>query len=275
MEPKKEEIDTTSGYKALEEAYKKLKNDYEEVVLDSEAKYGKIKDLEILVDNLHVKLSENDKADFKLKALQAQFENLSRENKTLKTEDSKMKTQLKKLERKLKETEDQYIETNDSNKALIDEIKVVTAEKKKALIQIKELKVEANGEIVKLEKEKADIGRKLTLLIEKKSEDAPCQTDSHPEIPYEVTSPLPPIFGNQLCWKSRLFHFSKSLPSLDKLCWCKPDYDFTDEAEEALNEQYDRQVREFYEDERDRVRASRLSTLLSEQVKDPGPLLQK
>ena len=37
----------------------------------------------------------------------------------------------------------------------------------------------------------------------------------------------------------------------------KPTHDFTDEAEEALSEQHDRHIREFYEDERARVQAAR------------------
>ena len=50
--------------------------------------------------------------------------------------------------------------------------------------------------------------------------------------------------------------------NLDSVCWSKPDEDFTEEAEEALNDQYDRQIREFYEDERDRVHAARVSEQL-------------
>ena len=52
-------------------------------------------------------------------------------------------------------------------------------------------------------------------------------------------------YGNQIC-----FEFNNSL-ALDtifqithkKICWCRPDEKF---PEEALNRQYDRQVKEFY-----------------------------
>ena len=54
-----------------------------------------------------------------------------------------------------------------------------------------------------------------------------------------------------------MIHLSRSLPSLDSICWCKPDEDFVNDAEEALCDQYDREVRDFYLDERERVRAAK------------------
>ena len=69
---------------------------------------------------------------------------------------------------------------------------------------------------------------------------------------------LPPIFSSQLCTISPTIKFlSRSIPNLDSLCWCHPDEDFRDEAEQALNEQYDRQVADFYEDEREKAQALR------------------
>ena len=79
----------------------------------------------------------------------------------------------------------------------------------------------------------------------------------HQEIPYQVTDQLPPIFSSQLCYHSRRIYLTDSLPNLDSICWSKPSQDFIDEAEEALAEQHDKHVREFYLDERERVRAIR------------------
>ena len=84
-----------------------------------------------------------------------------------------------------------------------------------------------------------------------------CQTNAHPDVPYQVTSPLPPIFSPELCYNSRSIFLTNSLPNLARMSQFKPTNDFTDEAEEALSEQHDRQIREFYEDERERVRAAR------------------
>ena len=85
----------------------------------------------------------------------------------------------------------------------------------------------------KLKLEKVVIERKLMLFTNKSFEEVICQTEYHPDVPNDDNALLPPIFGNQLCWKSRPFHLSNSLPNLEKLSWCQPDYDFTDEAEEG------------------------------------------
>ena len=69
-------------------------------------------------------------------------------------------------------------------------------------------------------------------------EEAASQTDSHPEIPYLVTGPLPPIFSSQLCFKSCPIHFlSRSLPNLNSFIWCPPADEYIDAAEEFLAEQ--------------------------------------
>ena len=87
------------------------------------------------------------------------------------------------------------------------------------------------------------------LMIERKETDS--QTDYHPEIPYLVTDPLPPIFSSQLCFKSRPIHFlSRSLPNLSSILWCPSD----NEAEEFLSEQYDREIQEFYLDAQEQAR---------------------
>ena len=107
--------------------------------------------------------------------------------------------------------------------------------------------------------------RSLKIKLEKKFEQKPkvsppipvaSQTPHHPDIPYQVASPLPPIFSSELRRKTPKLHFiSRSHPDLNTILWCKPDTDFIDEAEEALNEQYDREVQEFYSDQRDRLKA--------------------
>jgi hypothetical protein len=85
------------------------------------------------------------------------------------------------------------------------------------------------------------------------------QTDSHPDIPYQITYPLPLIFSSELCYKSSPIFLSDSLslPNLASISQFKPSYAFAEEAEIALSEQYDRKVKEFYEDEQDCVRAAR------------------
>ena len=92
----------------------------------------------------------------------------------------------------------------------------------------------------------------------KPSKTSSCQTDRHPNIPYSVTLPLPPIFNSDLClYSPRIRTLSISLPKLDSMCWVKttPEDKLRDEAEEALNDKYDGEVRQFYLTERDRVKS--------------------
>jgi hypothetical protein len=207
----------------------------------------------------------------KSEALKAQYENILSENNNLKSDKSATNTEFKKLKKNLKKEENRYLEIGAANKHLNDEVKTLTIENKKLGNLNEDMKIETKEVIEKLKQEKVDIETELRFLTARKSEEVSSQTDQHPEIPYKVTSVLPPIFSSQVCWKSRPLHLSNSLPSLDSICWCKPNENFEDEAEEALVEQYDRQVHEFYEDERDRLLASREAVhhLTAEQVPEP------
>ena len=89
-----------------------------------------------------------------------------------------------------------------------------------------------------------------------------CQTDQHPDMPYEITLPLPPIFNSQLFHHTKPINFlARSLPSLDSICWGpRIEDNLTDQVEEALAEMYDREIDEFYLSERERSRATRNKT---------------
>ena len=81
--------------------------------------------------------------------------------------------------------------------------------------------------------------------------------DRDSDEPYKITSPLPPIFNSQLRYYTKPVKFlSKSLPSLDAICWADPS-DSEDDIDEILSEQYDQQVKDFYIIEQERVRAER------------------
>ena len=87
-----------------------------------------------------------------------------------------------------------------------------------------------------------------------------CQTNHHSEIPYLVTSSLPPIFGSQLCQITKPINYlSRSLPDMSTLNWVKitEEDSVMNAAEEALNEQYDRHVEEFYRDAKIQAEAVR------------------
>ena len=80
------------------------------------------------------------------------------------------------------------------------------------------------------------------------------QTDSHPDIPYQMTSPLPPLFGSKLCYYSRHLKFmSSSLPDLWNVKYTNTD-DMLDAAEEALAEEYEKEVDDFYLEKKEMAR---------------------
>ena len=64
----------------------------------------------------------------------------------------------------------------------------------RSLLATKVEKIEANEEISQIKLEKVAVERELMLLTDKTFIEVPCQTDSHPEIPYCVTQPLTPYF---------------------------------------------------------------------------------
>ena len=86
-----------------------------------------------------------------------------------------------------------------------------------------------------------------------------CQTYKHPDIPYQITLPLPPMFNSQLFYHTKPVKFlSRSLPRLDSICWGpKIDDGIEEQIADAEAEMYDREIEEYYDSERERVQAER------------------
>ena len=87
------------------------------------------------------------------------------------------------------------------------------------------------------------------------------QTSPTLDTPYLITDPLPPIFGSQLCRKSKSVFLRKSLPNLSFLSWVSISEEdiIRDQAEEALNYLYDLEVENFYKEARDKADRNRSS----------------
>ena len=78
----------------------------------------------------------------------------------------------------------------------------------------------------------------------------------HAKIKMRPPGPLPPIFSSELCRISpKNGILSGSHPGLASFCWHQPNTNFRD----ALNKQYDRSVKEFYFEERERLIAMKQS----------------
>ena len=97
--------------------------------------------------------------------------------------------------------------------------------------------------------------KKMQLKNCKKKNSVEVQTFSTVDTPHLITDPLPPIFGSQLCKKSKSVFLYKSLPDLSFLSWVSFTEDdlLRDQAEKALNWLYDREIENFYLDARERA----------------------
>ena len=84
-----------------------------------------------------------------------------------------------------------------------------------------------------------------------------CHTDNHPDIPFPISLPLPPIFSSNLCFLTpQIKSMSRSLPNLNSILWFKTSIEeiVRDEAEELLANMYDKEVEEYYLMEREKIR---------------------
>ena len=243
-------------------AFSRLKSDFEDTLAELEAKNEYISKLEAVLANSDEKLS-------KLEDLDLQFHKVIEENKAIKKENDTLNRNIKVLTEQIKTSEKTV---SDNRKLQIKMERLATENTKiknyrdKVKEEMKLSNIESKDAITELEQKINTLETGLKLLSDKKVSENASQTDQHPEIPYKVTDQLPPIFSSQLCHHSRRIYLSNSLPNLDSICWSKPSKDFIDEAEEALAEQYDNQVKEFYLDERERVTALR-----EQQHQPPGP----
>ena len=114
------------------------------------------------------------------------------------------------------------------------------------------------SEKMKIERKLATVENQLKNHTSKIRKSISCQTYNTPDIPYQVTAALPPIFGSQLCHRSKpINHLSRSLPNLSNLSWVMVTEEdiIQDEAEQALNEQFDRQISDFYKESKSKTEA--------------------
>ena len=232
----------------LELANSNLSASLEDAVNECEEHAKTISELKVTVKNLLDKLDTSEKKcseTFAQNTLKdAELEDNKTKNKTLVAEIKSQKKDFKELSKDF-----DLLKHESSQSKISFESKVELLEKR-----LKYQSSETADILKKTETDKAELKIfREKLVIERK--ESTSQTDSHPEVPYLVTDPLPPIFSSQLCYRSRPIHFlSRSLPKLNRILWCPPDDDYIDEAEEFLAEQYDREIRDFYLDAQEQAR---------------------
>ena len=90
------------------------------------------------------------------------------------------------------------------------------------------------------------------------SDSKPSQTITY-DLNYDISEPLPEIFKFNLCHISPQIRFlSRSLPNINTILWVKPDENFEEEAEEALNWLYDREIDDFFREHQRKALARKI-----------------
>ena len=123
---------------------------------------------------------------------------------------------------------------------------IKTFEEEKAKLSVTRKKLERDFNHNKVDKESVSI-----------------QTEHHIDIPYHISSPLPPIFSSNLCHRTPPIKFlSSSLPNLNTILWVLPDTSYVDEAEEFLSYQHDNMVKLVYRLRKEQAQARKYERIL-------------
>ena len=259
--------DLLRSHENLEKVNLRMKNDFADVLDDCDEKEKVIKGLKTncgeKADRIKILESQIIELEQVNKSMETKSEKISKENKSLKQEISESNSELKitkkevkNLEKENRDTGHEFVKKIEAleyrNKHLVEshaaEVRkekndIKTVNKKLKKIEEKEAKFE-------IEKTKFEKARNIKIPRETKV----CQTDESPDVPYNITTPLPPIFSSQLCHATPPIRFlSRSLPRLDKISWCQPEDYMVDEADEYLNYQYDQEIKQFYVDARNKA----------------------
>ena len=138
----------------------------------------------------------------------------------------------KKLQQKSSEIEDlkpanktATLAYNKLNQKIFEDREAITKDFKAQIKSWRKDLGEERREKIRAEKKLEDIMKKeaeaKTIVI---SESKTTQSEENSDIPYCITSPLPPIFSSNLCHISpRIRFLSNSLLDLDHILWVKPD----------------------------------------------------
>ena len=260
----------------LESTNEVLKLSLEKSISDNQKAYDTIQRLE---NEIFIKKEQSDANDCDLKkGYEQELEMKSLENYLLQEENRSFQHQRESMQTLQKQHDDeiQVLQRNLQNSETVakrlnkklndDKIK----RDKETKLLVKDFKSEIKSwkknlglersEKIKAEKKLATVENDLKKYTSKSWRSISCQTKYSPDIPYKITAPLPPIFGSQLCYTSKTVpYMRRSLPNLSTLSWVTVTEEeiLLDKAEQALNEQFDKQKRDFYEEAKNKAAAIR------------------
>ena len=233
----------------LEIQLEKAKNEIADMFIAKNSEKEEVKSTSKILANKDAEIKalevNTNHVKAEVKALKNDLKSLRRDLKDKNEEVTRERVKTESLEQKVKNL-------MKSNKELyFDKLKLVQEKQNEGSItnatelifpvQVSTVTSSLSTSSIKTEKSSTS-----TLTLERSS-----QTEQNLDIPYDVTSPLPPIFSSQLCYNSKRIHFlAKSLPNLSTMNWVMvTDEDqVRDEAEEALCQQYDKNIKEYYRD---------------------------
>ena len=258
--------------KNLLEATELQKNNCEEIIQDLSQEIEKVK-LE-----LHEALAKKNDAEKKLDDLGQTLVKAKDDYIKVKSDNNNLKMELKEAKKAFK--------TKDKEEARM------TAKINNLEVSVKNLKEESRNAVNeknKIFKEKAKLENQILKLKERKSSEskstatdslAYCseaststvgvvlessqlktlstvsQTDHHPDIPYEIEKPLPPIFSSSLVHRSKSVFLSRSHPNLASIRWREITEEelIEQEIDEIEMQNYDKEISDFYEEAAEKSR---------------------
>ena len=142
-------------------------------------------------------------------------------------------------------------------KTLLKKIKAL--EEDKAKVTIAKNKIERDLNQNKVSTDSKSSLTELLVNLEKES-----QTEASIDSPYDVKSPLPPIFSSNLCRITPPIKFlSRSLPNLSTILWVLPNTNYLDEAEEFLSQQHENMVKQMYRVKKEQAQTRKLEMTLN------------
>ena len=273
--------------KLADEMNKKLEN-LAQIKVDLEHELEKIKNektsLASDVHNLSLKLDEAkgeiQEGLVKYKEVVDKNDKMTHENKKVKEDLTRCKAENENLRSELKTKkvyENEIVRKDNKIENLETSVKNLKGENRQGhveLIRITKEKVKLQNQLQKIEERKKSVS-KSTLTISVDSSEASTstvgissepralancsqssQTDSHPEIPYKIEAPLPPIFSSSLVFKSRPVFFTRSHPNLSKIRWRNvTEEEIIDDEIDAIEmEKYDNEIEDFYKEAAEKSR---------------------
>ena len=200
------------------------------------------KEKDDVIHNLNMKLEKSKGEvqenyikceDFKTKhdilseAYKKAADNLSKS----KSDNENLKQELKDTMKALKSKQKEEIRVSTKLSNLEASVKTLKHENKEVIAERKKLekeKAKLEIQVVKLKERKPSISKSTTTIPAYRSEASTStvamssessqfltstkesQTEHHPDIPYEINAPLPPIFSSSLVHNSKQFFFSRS-----------------------------------------------------------------